>query len=151
MMDVLCGRDKKSHHHCGNRRFRHIIEMNRLAYQQASTREQKTKLSMDIVGMIRTCGGRFLRESEEKEGEWEDVGDLIAREKVSHALRSAKDPHRPRVPKKRRPMAKYVPTPDEDELYEVTLKAQKEISEYFLRQEEDGKTMADMGLEEYCV
>jgi hypothetical protein len=72
--DVLCGRDRVAHAHCGNRRFRHIIEMNRIAYQNAPCREAKTKITCQVVDMIRTWGGRFLKLNEEA-AEWPDAGD----------------------------------------------------------------------------
>lgn len=99
--------------------------MYRLEYQSAPSREQKTKITCKIVNMIRECGGRFLKQ-DESSGEWKDVGDHYAREKVSHALRSAKDPNRPKT-KKQREVKKYVPTPEEDALFEATLADQQRI------------------------
>lgn len=137
--DVLCGRDKVSHAHCGNRRFRHIIEMNRTAYQNALCREAKTKITCEVVDMIRTCGGRFLKLNEET-GEWLDVGDNYAKEKVSHALRSAKDPNRPRT-KKPRKVTKHVPTAEEDAQFDKALQQQQTIYESLLQQErEEGQS-----------
>jgi hypothetical protein len=134
--DVLCGRDKLSHAHCGNKRFRHIIEMNREAYQTAPTRERKTNITGQIVSMVRECGGRFLK-VDDATGEWVDVGDTYAREKVSHALRSAKDPNRPRI-KKRREVRRHVPSPEEDALFEETLRDQQRIFQGLIEQAAPG-------------
>lgn len=136
--DVLCGRDKLSHAHVGNKRFRHIVMMYRQEYQNAPSRESKTTITMKIVSMIRECGGRFLKQ-DEVTGDWVDVGDHYAREKVSHALRSAKDPNRPKI-KKRREVKKYVPTAEEDALFESTLADQQRIFQALVEKEAKGET-----------
>ncbi|CAJ1959146.1 unnamed protein product [Cylindrotheca closterium] len=134
--DVLCGRDKISHAHIGNKRFRQIIEKNREEYQTAASRDAKTNITCRIVAMIRESGGRFLKQNETT-NQWEDVGDGYAREKVSHALRSAKDPNRPR-PKKPRKVTKHVPTPDEDAQFATVLGDQRKIFEQLLRKQNQG-------------
>ena len=85
--------------------------------------------------MIRKNGGRFLK-CDETTGEWKDVGDSVAREKVSHALRSCKDPNRPRV-KKARAVKKYEPTDRENELFEQALAYQQRIFKTLMEQEGD--------------
>ena len=134
-VDVLCGRDKISHAHIGNKRFLTIIKNNREAYQNAPSRESKTRLSSQIVSTIRDRGGRFLK-CDEATGEWNDVGDAAAREKVSHALRSCKDPNRPRV-KKPRVVKKYEPTQRENELFEQALAYQQRIFKALMEQDGD--------------
>ena len=86
--------------------------------------------------MVRDYGGRFLKQNP-KTDEWEDVGDGYAREKVSHALRSAKDPNRPRI-KKPRKVTKHVPTADEDAEFESVLSDQRKIFEQLLRKQTAG-------------
>lgn len=92
--DIICGRDKNACSHVGNKRFRVIVEMNRERYQTARSRDEKTKITVELISTIRSCepGGRFLKMDDNNY--WVDVGDAYAREKVSHALRSAKNPHR---------------------------------------------------------
>ena len=136
--DVLCGRDKQSHSHVGNKRFRQIVMMHRQEYQSAPSRENKTNITCKIVNMIKECGGRFLKQ-DETTGEWLVVSDHYAREKVSHALRSAKDPNRPKV-NRRRKVKKYVPTPEEDALFEATLDDQQRIFRGLLSKEAKGIT-----------
>jgi len=97
--DILCGRAKVSYNHIGNRRFRVIIQMNRERYQTSIARDDKTCIIYEIVKMIRSCG-RFLKLNTDT-NQFYDVGDDFAREKVSHALRSAKAPKREKAPKKR--------------------------------------------------
>jgi hypothetical protein len=110
--------------------------MNRQAYQTAPTREKKTNTTIQIVNMIQECGGRFLK-LDETTREWQDVSDHYAREKVSHALRSAKDPNRRRI-KKKREVVKYIPTQEEDAHFQDTLRDQQEIFQSLLEREAQG-------------
>jgi hypothetical protein len=132
--DVLCGRDKFSHIHPGNSRYRIVIEGHRAAYQSAPSRDHKTQITIRIVKMVRGYGGRFLK----LEGSnWVDVGDMYAREKVSHALRSAKDPMRLRN-KKIRKVVKHIPTKAEDALFQETLRDQQQIFQELMEKEAAG-------------
>jgi hypothetical protein len=124
-IDVLCGRDKVSHAHIGNKHFRRIIETFREGYQKADCRDQKTNITCSVIARIHSYGGRFLKLNEDT-GIWEEVGDQYAREKVSHALRSAKDPNRPKV-KKPRKIKKYVPSHEEDAAFREALEEQQRI------------------------
>jgi len=88
--DVLCGRDKLSFGHCGNKRFRVVIDMYRERYQNATLKEDKTKIIMEIVSLISQSGGRFLKRIEDESDSWCLANHQVTREKVSHALRSNK-------------------------------------------------------------
>jgi hypothetical protein len=92
-MDILCGRDKEAFGHVGNKRFRTLISVRRDSYQNAKANATKTGITQEIVASIRECGGRFLRKDKQT-GVWHEVGDDCAHEKVSHALRGAKDPQK---------------------------------------------------------
>ena len=146
--------------------------MNRPAYQNASSKEEKTKLSSQLVFLMRSCGGRFVKEVVEDEDEenkqhrepqyaskgseakpssrnkplapewWYDVGDTYAREKVSHALRSAKDPNRERIRKKRK-VVKHIPTQEEETEYRTLLQDQQQIFQTFVQQEANGECTAE--------
>ena len=50
--DVLCGRDKVSHSHVGNNRFRHIIKMNQMRYQNATSRAGRRLESPRISSIL---------------------------------------------------------------------------------------------------
>ena len=141
--DVLCGRDKLSYAHVGNKRFRQIIAINREAYQTAPSRENKTSITCDIGNMVREYGGRILK-VDDATGEWVEVGDSYAREKVSHALRSAKDPNRPRI-KKRREIRKHVPSPEEDVLFGEALRDQQRIFQVLIEREAQGISEINIG------
>jgi hypothetical protein len=83
--DVLCGRHKAAFNNIGNRRFRVTISFSLHKYvNQALTRGDKSVIIQSIVEMIKDCGGRFLQS---RSGEWVEMTDKHAREKVGHALR----------------------------------------------------------------
>ena len=115
-LDVLCGRDKVAYSHVGNRRFRVIVSMNRERYQSCKPREAKTRITTEIIKSIRESGGRFLQKNETT-GLYEDAGDDYAHEKVSHALRSAKDPKK-KAPRKKRKVVRKPPTQEENRAFE---------------------------------
>lgn len=93
--DVLCGRDRRAHNHPGNKRFRTIVQSYREKYQNAPRREDKNRITNEIIQRVLCEGGRFLR-LEEETGDWVLVDSSGAHDKVSHALRSAKEPRRTR-------------------------------------------------------
>jgi hypothetical protein len=51
-MDVICGRGK-SVSHPGNQRFRRVILAKKEAYQKARRRDEKTKITFEIVVELR--------------------------------------------------------------------------------------------------
>lgn len=113
--DVLCGREKFSFGHCGNKRFRVVIDMHRDRYQNTTLKEEKTQIIMDIIRLIEESGGRFLKRSEDYHDCWCVAGFQCSREKVSHALRSNK--HRKRkTTKPNQTMFKKLDTPFKDVL-----------------------------------
>lgn len=85
-LDVICGRGKRIQNHAGNRRFHQIIDTYRDRYLAASKTE-KTPISFEVLNKIRSDGGSFLQ-LDPVTGIYQEVGDLIAREKISHALRT---------------------------------------------------------------
>mmetsp|Transcript_10088 Transcript_10088/g.20422 ORF Transcript_10088/g.20422 Transcript_10088/m.20422 type:complete len:345 (+) Transcript_10088:206-1240(+) len=83
--DVCCGRGKKNWRHHGNATFRRLIHSNVQAYIDATTKHDKTLVVKSIVDIVRSNGGRFLKQA--SDGGWHDIGDSQAREKVGHSLR----------------------------------------------------------------
>jgi hypothetical protein len=90
--DVLLGRGKPIQDHSGNIRLRKLVDFHRTRYLQAH-REVKSNIAGEIVQSIKDDdkgdgedANRFLRRFEEEY--WIEVSDDIARDKVSHALRS---------------------------------------------------------------
>jgi len=124
-LDILCGRDKVSYSHAGNRKFRVIVALHRERYQNCTSRDDKSRITDEIIKSIRQCGSRFLKK-DEKTGLFEDVGDEYAHEKVSHALRSAKDP-KTKAPRKKRKIVRKLPTPQENKAFEFLYREQQRI------------------------
>jgi len=83
--DVLCGRGGATNVHAGNIFFRSLINNFRGQYL-ISRKIDKPHISRSIVSKIRSRQGRFLKKNEEK-GIWCEIGDDLAREKTSQALR----------------------------------------------------------------
>eukprot|EP00526_Cylindrotheca_closterium_P009449 CAMPEP_0113610128 /NCGR_PEP_ID=MMETSP0017_2-20120614/4860_1 /TAXON_ID=2856 /ORGANISM="Cylindrotheca closterium" /LENGTH=421 /DNA_ID=CAMNT_0000518993 /DNA_START=31 /DNA_END=1296 /DNA_ORIENTATION=- /assembly_acc=CAM_ASM_000147 len=80
--DVLFGHKRN---HTGNVLMRKLVEMQKEAYD-VSPKAGKVKLAREIVEQIHSSGGRFLRRDEE--GEWVQVSNDKARDKVAHTFRN---------------------------------------------------------------
>lgn len=128
--DILLGRDKASYSHCGNKRFRVIVAINRERYQSCRDRQEKTQITAEIISNIRECGGRFLKRNN-KTGHFEEADNDVAHEKVSHALRSAKDPAK-KAPRKKRKVVYRPPTEQENRAFEFLYKEQQTIFQQLL-------------------
>jgi len=87
--DVLMGRGGKNNQHEGNEKLRDLARALRDTYK-ASAKKGKSNMSRDLVQKVRDMDppGRFLKRNPDT-NEWEDVGDDVAREKVSQVLRDA--------------------------------------------------------------
>jgi len=90
--DVLSGRGGGTNSHPGNRFFRNLINIHRGKYLRAK-KNDKPHISRSIVNTIRAKNGRFLKK-EEEDGLWYEIGDDLAREKTSQALRQKAPEHR---------------------------------------------------------
>lgn len=138
-IDILCGRDKESYGHAGNRRFRAIISTYRDEYQNAKSRDNKTRITDEIVASIRNCRGRFLRK-DEKTNMWYDVGDAYAHEKVSHALRSAKDPEK-KCQRIKQKVKLQLPTANENPAFHTLLEQQQHIFRALINEDQPSEAM----------
>lgn len=87
--DVLLGRGGKNNKHRGNEQLRSVARSYVHNYRMAS-KKGKSFISREIVTNTRKLDppGRFLKRNDTN-GKWEDVGDDIAREKASQAMRDA--------------------------------------------------------------
>lgn len=85
--DVLLGRGGGTNGHPGNTRFRDESRKLRVVYE-ASAREDKKQISLDLVDTVHAYGGRFMRK--EQDGRWYEVDHESARKKCSQALRENK-------------------------------------------------------------
>lgn len=83
--DVLMGRGGKPRHHAGNQWYLSAKRSFQEDYGAAHTREEKTKISQQLVDAVYARGGRFL---EKVAGNWYlEVDNELARKKASQALR----------------------------------------------------------------
>jgi hypothetical protein len=123
--DIFCCSKfkRETQAHAGNRRLRHLVLANRAEYQKV--RKDKKRITSGIIDAVRSFGGRFLRLNEQT-GFWYEVDDTYATDKVSHALRTAKDPERPRAERTR--LAKATePTETEERYFQAVFDEQKRI------------------------
>ena len=81
--DVIFGRGRPFQDHDGNIRLHKLVEFYKPRYLHAR-RLQKTKIASEIVQLVKETG-HFMKRS--KGEDWTEVCDLVARDKVSHALR----------------------------------------------------------------
>mmetsp|Transcript_54196 Transcript_54196/g.131503 ORF Transcript_54196/g.131503 Transcript_54196/m.131503 type:complete len:665 (+) Transcript_54196:211-2205(+) len=95
--DVLIGKGKFFQYHTGNVRFRFLVEEYREQYENAE-RQNKNPLCQEVVDLIKSRGGRFLKIRETTDGDgsissstlWVEVLDAEARRKTSMCFRSQK-------------------------------------------------------------
>merc|ERR1712232_1255880 len=95
--DVLCGRDKSYNRHPGNKVFKAMIIAKAESYCATTTKQEKMDMTKLIVNTLKKDhGARFLKPvkfASDSEGpvgftgDWEEISDQLARDKVSHALR----------------------------------------------------------------
>jgi hypothetical protein len=81
---IICGRGQDTFNHVGNRRFRALASMFIERYSRAGTKAAKSAIVSEIIGVIRQADGNFCKY---ERGVWIEVGDHLAREKVSALLR----------------------------------------------------------------
>jgi hypothetical protein len=87
-VDILCGRTKVSFSHLGNRRFRFLAAINVERYTEAGAgRKGKSLVVQSIYNAVREAGGRFLTKQRKDDTFFVEVSEVVAREKISHALR----------------------------------------------------------------
>jgi len=96
--DVLMGRGGKSNHHPGNTRYREEVERLQEWYKKTDEKDEKTGISETLVFYVQSYGGNFLQQDEDG---WYIIEDVVARHKVSQALREDKDPKKRRAKRER--------------------------------------------------
>ena len=85
--DILCGKDKTYSKHPGNLAYIDLIASYSGRYQQATTKQEKMRITKEIVSHMKNkYGSRFIKV---KGQGWQEISDQMARDKVSHALRFA--------------------------------------------------------------
>jgi len=89
--DVIIGRGKKCHSHFGNKRLKKIISLRLDEYSRAILQSEKSQILRAIVSQTRNnhpYNGGFVKQDPQT-SRWFDVGDNLAREKISKAFRDA--------------------------------------------------------------
>eukprot|EP00525_Craspedostauros_australis_P002840 CAMPEP_0198115976 /NCGR_PEP_ID=MMETSP1442-20131203/8762_1 /TAXON_ID= /ORGANISM="Craspedostauros australis, Strain CCMP3328" /LENGTH=296 /DNA_ID=CAMNT_0043773625 /DNA_START=183 /DNA_END=1073 /DNA_ORIENTATION=+ len=118
-VDVICARGKSWWNHGGNVRYRSLIAAASLAYSKAMTKLQKTVIVSQIADSVYRCigstenidNGMFVKR--EKNGQWVEVTEHFAREKIGQSLRdSLHDQYRSSTKaKQKRRKSKTTPPP----------------------------------------
>lgn len=87
--DILCDKNTaRCNRHAGNQVFRQIIQDHAAQYA-VSSKADKMHLTLQIVHSLQAeQGARFLRPIRGIDG-WQEIPEMAARDKVSHALRFA--------------------------------------------------------------
>ena len=85
--DVLFGRGKPFQNHPGNRKMLQYIDQYKRQYNE-SPRDQKRPIVEEIIGILTSNGGRFLRRYNEDVNStwWTKVPEKVAQEKVRVAI-----------------------------------------------------------------
>ncbi|KAL3943861.1 MAG: hypothetical protein SGBAC_002063 [Bacillariaceae sp.] len=88
--DILCGRGVPTRHQWGNKHFKELVSERQVEYL-ACERNDKSRLSNEIIDLIRSYNGRFLRRvkvpARMEKFAWVELTDQRAYEKVCQALR----------------------------------------------------------------
>lgn len=138
--DIICGRGK-SIAHKGNARFRQLINEKKDEYQAARRREDKTRLTMEIVQELRRHSRFLLKDP--KSQLWFEVGQEYMKEKVSHALRSRPEKERRKRPKpKKKATRKLQQSPAIDEAVESLIQEQQAMLKSMIEREGGGALFA---------
>jgi hypothetical protein len=101
--DVICGRGKVAKNHSGNRHFRNKVQEALLEYSRSDFKLGKSMIVSDIVesvrrgsplgGFVKWCSCSCIKTNDEEDhehgggGQWFEVGDHLAREKVGQSFR----------------------------------------------------------------
>lgn len=135
--DIICGRGK-SIAHPGNQRFRQMIMERKDEYQAARRREEKTRITIEIVDKLRQGPNpaRFLLK-DQKLQLWVEVGEEYRKEKVSHALRSRpnNDDRSKRQKPKKKMSRKQKELPAVDQTVESLIQEQQALLKSMIERE----------------
>ncbi|CAJ1930577.1 unnamed protein product [Cylindrotheca closterium] len=88
--DILCGRGVRTSHQWGNKNFKQLVKDRQVEYL-ACHRNDKSRLSNEIMDVIKSYNGRFLRRvkvpDRQERYAWVELSAQRAYEKVCQALR----------------------------------------------------------------
>jgi hypothetical protein len=132
--DIICGRGKNSSHP-GNIRFNELVSSKKAAYQQAPSREEKTKITLDILQQLQNESCRFVLKDETNV--WSVVHETYAKEKISHSLRCKRNEQRKkRAPQEDKRKAKRTALPAELEgVVQKVIQEQQQLLQSMIQNE----------------
>lgn len=84
--DIICAKGNFARQHSGNVRYRKMIDQVSKMYGEMTSRSQKTALVNQIIDSVRSKGGAFVKKND-KDGQWYEIDETQAREKVGQSLR----------------------------------------------------------------
>lgn len=130
----------KSIAHKGNAKFRNLINLRKDEYQAARRREDKTRLTIEIVQELRKTSRFLLKDP--KLQLWFEVGEEYMKEKVSHALRSRPNEERRKRPKpsKKKALRKKHLSPAIDDAVESLIQEQQALLKSMIEREGGGSS-----------
>jgi len=87
--DIIVESGNKNFHHAGNKRFRKKIADKMIQYSNTKSKYGKSFIVSSIIAVVRreSPNGGFVKK-DSKTGRWFEIGDFLAREKTSQALRN---------------------------------------------------------------
>ena len=89
--DVICSRGRKAKQHIGNINFHSLLSQEYAnKYANAGSKLSKSLLVSEIIDRVRQSSpdGGFVKQNT-KTGQWYEIGDVSAREKVSQWIRDS--------------------------------------------------------------
>ena len=92
--DVLLGRGPGLSQFEGNLKFRALVDERKEEYTATTNRKQKRKIAKEIVDLVHSTGGRFLKQEGgvTYDGVWYEADLDTSMEKTKQALREQRDP-----------------------------------------------------------
>jgi len=134
---LLCGRERASLTHTGNKRFRQMIVMKREAYQKAFSENDRLGVIEEVVMMVRDGGGRFLRRNT-KSGELIEMEDGLSKDLIQKAFQYVLKPI-PDIPERTqaiitRQVSEESP-PEDESRFQTILSSQRKIFDTLMRKQ----------------
>lgn len=87
--DIVCGRGAPTNFHPGNQILRELVKKDYQTSYLCARRSEKPIIAIELLGAIRSRGGRFVRRSKTtgRSFSWVEIGEKAAYEKVCQYLR----------------------------------------------------------------
>lgn len=117
--DIVCGRGKGSYNKPGNRRFRAMVKAHIGDYLLARSRLDKSAVLSTIMDRVRSQNdGQVRFVSLDENGQWMEISDEQAREKVGHTMREALTTMEAKEAQRLQPVAREAKPETQDHILE---------------------------------